>query len=378
MLKGIERAHREGKSLLRRHRRFELPLARNLDPLACVCLRSPVSLDQPPSAIRQACWNTGLVEECNDAFARMLGFSTVHKVLGQSPEDLFPGQAGELKHLRVGGRLEVGLMRPSGRRWYRFRFSGVREGQFLVGVWVAVTDITRVKRLQEEFRILAGERDKTLERERGRISREIHDQLGQQLGALRLALSAQALGNPSLSPSEMMQELDSAIRSVRRIATDLRPPVLDHFGLGAAVEWQVQEFARTAGVQCSVQIVKGLHVDAARSLAMFRILQESLTNIGRHAHAGRVEVALATEGDVVRLGISDDGCGFEETSGAGYRSLGLLGMRERANSVGGVLTISHRQGGGTVVEACFFSPLTAQSPLAVPERSIGNDPRCSH
>lgn len=377
MFQANERASGESRSRLRRRRRFELPLARNLDPLACVCLRSPVSLDQSPSAIRQACWDGGLIEECNDAFAKMLGFSKAHEVLGQSPDQLFPGRAGELKHLRVGGRLEVCLLRQSRRRWYRFRLSGVREGQFLIGVWVAIIDITRVKRLQEESRILADERDKTLERERRRISLELHDELGQQLGALRLALSAQQLGNPSLSPSEMVHELDNAIRSIRRIATDLRPPVLDHFGLGAAVEWQAREFARTAGVQCSVQIENGLQVDAARSLAIFRILQESLTNVGRHAHARQVEVALATEDDMIRLGIADDGCGFEDNSSESC-GLGLIGMRERANAVGGILTISSRPGEGTRVEACFLSALTAPSPPLVSEGSVGNDPgyRC--
>ena len=367
MYKGIKSIPGENRSLLRRRRRFELPLARHLDPLACVCLRSPVSLHQSPRAIRQACWDAGFIEECNDAFAKMLGFSEAHEVFGQSPEHLFPGRADELRHLRVGGRLEVCLLRQGRRRWYQFRLSGVREGQFLIGVWVAITEITKARRLQEEFRILAGERDKTLERERRRISREIHDELGQQLGALRLALSAQQLGNPSLSPSEMMHELDNAICSIRRIATELRPPVLDQFGLGAAVEWQAREFARAAGVQCSVQIGGGLQLDSARSLAIFRILQESLTNVGRHAHARQIEVALVTEGDTIRLRISDDGCGFEESPSESRHSLGLLGMRERASAAGGGLTISRRPGGGTLVEACFLSALTALLPPLVTE-----------
>ena len=335
----------------RRRRRFERPFARNLEPLVCIQFPTPISLDQPQCDIRYQCWSVGTVEDCNDGFARILGFRKAGEMLGKITRDLFPDGAEDLDCLRAGGRLDVCLLRKGHRRWHRFRFSPVIEGKRLIGLWAVIIDITAVKRLQENYRALAAERDRILERERKRISAEIHDELGQQLGALRLALSAQVLGQVLLEPQQLVLELDRAIHSVRRIATELRPPVLDHFGLAAAVEWQTREFARASGVRCVAHIDPDIAVNEEQTLAIFRILQESLTNIGKHAHARNVEVVLASGDDGVSLRVADDGRGFDVSSLDCYSGIGLLGMRERAIAVEGVLTVSHPVGGGTVVEA---------------------------
>jgi len=153
---------------------------------------------------------------------------------------------------------------------------------------------------------------------------------------------------------------DSIIQSVRRISTELRPAVLD-LGLAAAVEWQVQEFQARSGVQCKVRLLIREVVTSNASTAMFRIFQETLTNVARHAKATRVEVVLQKQRDRLVLLIHDNGRGFDLTDPALSNSLGLLGMRERAAILGGQVNIASTPGKGTTVSAWF--------PLQSPEES---------
>jgi PAS domain S-box-containing protein len=197
------------------------------------------------------------------------------------------------------------------------------------------------------------------EQERTRIAREIHDELGQALTGLKLELSwlRGRLGkigpardlDPLLDKSEEMSGLiDDTIQTVRRIVSELRPGVLDNLGLAAALEWQVQEFAKRSGIRCTV-VLENAELDHDRATALFRIAQEALTNIARHAAADSVEVRLRRESDDWILEIVDNGRGIVDDEAGNARSFGLLGMRERAALVGGWVKLDSAPGRGTKV-----------------------------
>jgi signal transduction histidine kinase len=154
--------------------------------------------------------------------------------------------------------------------------------------------------------------------------------------------------------------VDDLVKSVRRIATELRPAILDQLGLPAAVEWLAHDFSRRTGIRCQATIlpINGAISDELAT-ALFRIVQEALTNVSRHAGATRVNIELGVKSDCVTLEVNDDGGGITEAGTTGPRSLGILGMRERAAVLGGVLEVAPRAGGGTRVAAWFPPPARA-------------------
>jgi signal transduction histidine kinase len=154
--------------------------------------------------------------------------------------------------------------------------------------------------------------------------------------------------------------VDDLVKTVRRIATELRPPILDQLGLPAAVEWMAQDFTRRTGIRCDPTILptQGA-INDELATALFRIVQEALTNVSRHAAATRVQVELGVKSGCVTLEVRDDGHGITESAATGPGSLGILGMRERAAALGGVLEVAPRSDGGTRVAAWFPSNLSA-------------------
>jgi signal transduction histidine kinase len=217
----------------------------------------------------------------------------------------------------------------------------------------------QLRQSREELRALSSRLQSVREEESGRIAREIHDEVGQMLTALRMDVTWLEAGpessrrtDPEFSEKleSMKRLIETAAESVRRIMTDLRPAVLDELGLGAAVEWYVEEFRKRTGIQCRLTS----NLDGAapdRSTALFRILQEALTNVARHSGATSVEVLLEAKEGRIRLEVTDNGRGIPEEKVSDSRSLGLLGMRERARSLGGEVSIRRVPGGGTTVEA---------------------------
>jgi signal transduction histidine kinase len=145
-------------------------------------------------------------------------------------------------------------------------------------------------------------------------------------------------------------QMDTMIKTVRRIATELRPGMLDDLGLAASIEWQARDFEKRTGTVCVVSVPsEDLPLARDQSLALFRIFQEALTNIARHARAQRIEVDLAASPESVTLHVHDDGRGIKAQETAGVHSLGLLGMRERAKRLGGAFDIHSVPGDGTIV-----------------------------
>jgi signal transduction histidine kinase len=209
---------------------------------------------------------------------------------------------------------------------------------------------------RRRLRNLAGYLEDARERERTYIAREIHDEFGQALTALKMDLAWLAKRLPVdqdglLAKVASMSELvDSSIHMVRRIATDLRPGVLDHLGLVASIEWQAQEFAKRAGFDCQLHLTdRELTLDEDLLTAVFRIFQETLTTVVRHAEATEVRVELREDADELVLIVQDNGKGMTESQITRSKSLGLIGMQERARSWGGRVMFQATPGKGTTV-----------------------------
>ncbi|HWO24723.1 MAG TPA: GAF domain-containing protein [Kofleriaceae bacterium] len=217
-----------------------------------------------------------------------------------------------------------------------------------------VTGIVLERRtLDEQLRALAARTEAIREDERTAIARDIHDQLGQALTALKLDLGWLGRriegGELSAKVEEMARATDEILRTVRRISADLRPGILDTIGLQAAIEWQAEEFEQRSGMRCRVRAEIGdLHLDRELATTVFRIFQESLTNVARHADARQVDVTLVLDHGQLRLEVADDGVGIPEV-GPRRSTLGILGMGERARRLGGSCTVKRRAPRGTVV-----------------------------
>jgi len=221
----------------------------------------------------------------------------------------------------------------------------------------------QLRQSHEQLRALSVHLQHVREEERIRIAREVHDELGQALTGLKLQLTwlcGRLPKNPrSLheKAKKMSAGIDETIQIVRRIATELRPGVLDSAGLLAAIEWQARQFEEQTGIHCRVKsAVREMLLDQELNTAFFRIFQETLTNITRHAHAEKVEVRFVEAGDFLVLEVKDDGRGISEAEIHNTKSIGLLGMRERAALLGGEVRLRGEPGRGTTVSVRIPRP----------------------
>jgi len=210
------------------------------------------------------------------------------------------------------------------------------------------------RRLDDQLRALSGRIEAVREEERTNIAREIHDELGQALTALKMDIAwvMRRVRDPDAITGkldEIAHASDAIIAAVRRISAELRPGILDDVGLRAAIEWQAEEFERRTGIACRVHGEFGdLQLERGLATAVFRIFQEALTNVARHAGATSIDVRLWLERGQLRLEIVDDGVGLPENASE-RASLGLLGMRERARRLGGDCVVQRGAPKGTRV-----------------------------
>jgi PAS domain S-box-containing protein len=215
----------------------------------------------------------------------------------------------------------------------------------------------KLTKSRERLRNLSGRLQAVLEEERTRISREIHDELGQALTAMKLDLSSvrrSLISGGMAEQSGKVQEIERAvirvIRTVRKIAAELRPGILDELGIAAAIEWMAKDFRKRTGIGCKVTLQEVDKIsDTARATAIFRIVQEVLTNVMRHAAASQVNVSLEEKDDSLILEVKDNGIGIMEGRIFDSKSLGLVGIRERALLLGGEAVVSGKPGEGTLV-----------------------------
>jgi signal transduction histidine kinase len=250
-------------------------------------------------------------------------------------------------------------------------FVGLHDMNRILNAELAERALTeqRLRTSEENLRALAGHLQSVREEERIHIAREIHDELGQALTGLKfdLASFAKSFADDSAQTRLERQQglntaIDRIINSVRRISSGLRPEVLDEIGLAAAFEWQAREFQRRTGIRCQINIpAHFVDPDKERSTALFRILQELLTNVARHANATRVNVSLCERGAALALIVEDNGRGIREDEIDGRKSLGFLGLRERVLAFGGTIDAKGDEGKGTKVTVQI--PMNAHQPV---------------
>jgi len=218
----------------------------------------------------------------------------------------------------------------------------------------------KLRRQQDELRELSAQVFEAREEEKTLIARELHDELGQLLTAMKMDLSWLRERLPALDPAladkarQMNEVLDQTVGSVRRIAADLRPLMLDDLGLADAAGWLVEDFARRSGIECRIDLPPAERLEALSrdaSVAVYRVLQESLTNVARHSGAKHAWAVLEAANGALVLEIEDDGRGITLAEMAKSRSLGVKGMRERVLYLGGDLEVSRAPRGGTRVRA---------------------------
>ncbi|MDP1677012.1 MAG: PAS domain S-box protein [Bacteroidota bacterium] len=232
----------------------------------------------------------------------------------------------------------------------------------LAGFVGTITDITErmnseieIDTSRKQLRALTVRLQNIREEERTHIAREIHDDLGQALTGLKMDLVwlNNKLTDTDVAIQKRMKSMmllaDSTIHNVRKLATDLRPGILDDIGLAAAIEWQGKDFGERTGINFSFHLDEELHIDEKRATAFFRIFQEAVTNVIRHADAKNIIVSLRKESNNVLLMIEDDGRGIAPHEITNLRSVGLLGMKERAASFNGEVQVLGQHGVGTTV-----------------------------
>ncbi|WP_413936962.1 PAS domain-containing protein [Nitrospira sp. BLG_1] len=319
----------------------------------------------------------GYVMSWNNGAKQLLGY-TAQEAIGKHisfvyPEEdhefleqhvMAPVKAKGTHHVEIRRRTKSGALRFAQLSLTLLRNdSGDPIG--IVGYSMDITDRKRgeeaLLKSRNQLAALAVRLESVREEERGRIALEVHDVLGQALTGLKLDISwvykQLVESHGSFEPSSVLARLamslklvDATIQSVREIATTLRPSVLDQLGLEAAIEWQAQEFRHRTGITCASSISPDhIHVDAQQSTALFRILQEVLTNVVRHAHATEVDIRLEETREHVMMQIRDNGKGITTVEQSGPQAFGLLGMRLRTQQQGGTFDIQGTSGKGTTV-----------------------------
>jgi PAS domain S-box-containing protein len=253
-------------------------------------------------------------------------------------------------------------------QWVRWEVRPWRDAEGEVGgIVIFSEEISERKKAQEallrseklayqrqQLQALAERLQQAREEERKMVARDLHDDIGQILTAIKMDMSWVVRHLPRANDEVhdrlkgSIELINDGVRSVRKICSGLRPGILDDLGLAAAIEWQSNEFAARTGISCQVSVPAGeLVLDGDRATAIFRIFQECLTNVARHAEARSVRATLRAEDENLLLVVQDDGKGFRESEVAG--SLGVLGMKERAQACGGSVQVSSSPGKGTTV-----------------------------
>ena len=319
----------------------------------------------------------------NPALARMYGYNSPDDMIAKitniaSQLYVDPGRRDEFIRLMQEQEELTGFEALVYRRdgsfiWISENVRAVRDpAGVLVGYEGTVEHITerklaeaRLRATLEELRMLSGRLATVEEEERTRIARELHDELGVGLTCLKIDLSrlativgsnisADAGSKLDEKVRSMVEQVDGTIAAVQRLVTQLRPALLDNLGLVAAIEWQCQDFQKRTGIPCTcVTSADDIAMEPERATALFRICQEALTNTARHAQATAVTIKLESRNDALQLVVADNGVGIPNLKVSDRRSLGLLGMKERAALLGGEVTIRGDPDNGTTVIACL-------------------------
>jgi len=351
----------------------ELFFAQSIDGFFIMMLDEPIEWNDAADkdALLEHVFQHQRMTIVNEAYARQYRVS-MDELIGKTPAEFFAHDieagkagwramfdAGHLHNETDERRMDGTPVRIEGHYLCVYDERGRITGH--LGIQRDITDRHRaaeeIAASREELRALAARLETIREEERTRIAGELHDELGQALTGLKLDLAwlERRLNRHSQSElvdrcANLLGRLDDVMISVRRIITELRPSVLDQLGLGDAIEWQAQDFAARTGLALDLDIqCRGESPPGGVSSAVFRMLQEALTNVAKHAGATRVRVVLRIEPDSLALDVCDNGRGITPEELRGSHSLGLLGLRERAMVWGGNVTISGNSTQGTSV-----------------------------
>lgn len=314
----------------------------------------------------------GIVKSFNIAAEKIFDYSS-SEVIGQNISMLMPTpdrdehdqyiqnyiSTGEAKIIGIG-REVAGLSKDGNLISLELAISPIVLGEErrFIGIMRDITERKiaeqNLNNSRQEFRDLYHRLQTAREDERTRIAREIHDELGQMLTAIKIDLcwlkkklpkDQEVFSDKMLSMSKF---LDSTIEDVRRISSDLRPEVLDLLGLDEAIGWQAEEFQNRTGIRCNLNInLKDIKLEPNCSTTFFRIFQEALTNVARYADASEVDINLIRDNGNLTLTVKDNGIGITENQISNSKSLGLIGIRERVNLFNGKFIIQGSQGKGT-------------------------------
>ncbi len=316
-----------------------------------------------------AIWITDddLIVFANRACAALFGAADRAALIGKSIYTLLVPESHRAVREKVAQALASGQPMPAVNERIARLDGTVRDVVIAVAglpdhgrtaVQMAISDVTEraresqeLERSQRELRRLSANLVDAREEERRRIARELHDELGQRLTALKMELASLASPPPTPALDErvaaMIDMVDETVASVRRIATDLRPLMLDDLGLNAAIEWLADGWARRMGIAVKLRIGRAdPRVSEAAAIALYRMVQEALTNIARHARATEVMITIRRQAKELVLTVQDNGVGFTEPSMYQEGSHGLMGIRERAYMLGGQMDIGNSPGGG--------------------------------
>jgi PAS domain S-box-containing protein len=376
MVDDITERKRSQQALRTSEERYRSFVANSSEGIWRLEIEEPIDTSLPVDEQVSRLYEHGYLAECNDAVARMYGYERADDILGarfgELAEVAHPSTPNALRewvtnNYRLRDWTAEIINTHHGRRCLSISLLGIVVNGMLLRAWGVHTDVTgrramtkALENSHQQLRLLSSHLQAVREKERTDLARELHDSLGQSLTSIKIALSvvqkelAQNGTNPNTATVERFadinKQLTETIGAVKAISTELRPGVLDKFGLGAAIEWQCREFSRRTGIKSEFKGPSAkLDVSAETSTALFRILQESLTNISRHAQATEVKVFLRIGNDEVSLTVIDNGRGITREEINAPQSLGLLGMRERAESIGGGFSVDSTPPQGTVV-----------------------------
>ena len=313
----------------------------------------------------------GKFVDINQSFLGLFGY-TREEIIGFKAQEIYanpsdqPRLKQEVDQKGFVRDFEAKLRKKDGTEIDCLITASVRQAddRSILGYQGIIRDITKrkqaeaeLKRSQEELRNLTAHLQSVREEERRSLARDIHDDLGQALTALKMDLSLLRKKfpkdqKPLLDRTQAISKLmDTSIETVKRISTELRPGVLDDLGLTAAIEWQAEEFQHRTGITCEVTSdPRDIILDRDRSTAIFRIFQESLTNVARHAQATRVTASLKEKAGTLELKVRDNGRGITKEQISDPKSFGIIGMRERVYPWEGQVKVKSAPGQGTTVE----------------------------
>jgi PAS domain S-box-containing protein len=343
--------------------------------------KQPIDTNLPLNEQIELIYQHAYLAECNDAMAKMYGYDSAAEILGtrlsnlmlfDDPINIASAKAFIRSKYRLRNVESVEVDKDGGKKYFMNNLIGVVENGFLMGAWGIQQDITEIKVADEQLRhsrqqmrALAARQQSLREKERTDIAREIHDVLGQELTGLKIdvvwikkklpdAVDEKIKAKMEERLNATIELLDETLGAVKNLSASLRPRVLDTFGLSAAIEWQCQEFNMRTGIVCQCRLPDNeIPLGLERSTALFRVFQETLTNVTRHSQATRVDVELKADESRVRLSVRDNGIGITDEEIAAPTSLGLLGMRERIAQFGGDIRVNGTPGEGTSVTACI-------------------------